>query len=56
MIPCADTEGDVSKKSSIASPIKAKTKIKKKGVGYTAGRGEQWDINAYLKTKGAKNK
>ena len=54
MIPSAEMEGDVSKKSSIASPIKA-TKSKKTGVGYAGGRGEQWDINAYLKTKEAKN-
>ena len=31
-------------------------KLKKKGVGYAAGVGEQWDLDAYLKDKGAKNK
>jgi hypothetical protein len=34
---------------------KPKKVVAKKGVGYTTGVGEIWDVNAYLKMKETKN-
>jgi hypothetical protein len=41
--------------NSASEESKPKKYVAKKGVGYTTGVGEIWDVNAYLKLKETKN-